>query len=90
MNQKNLNILFGVALTFLLYKQFKRCACCRKKRKEIEDSVAEPNSSNENSDEMSCEEAVKEILNERTKTMKLSAQGYKKMYDEELEKCKKA
>ena len=76
-----LTLLAGLTI-FLLFKQYgkkKPCGCKDKAK-------VEP----ESEDDMACQEAVDMIMAERTKTMRLSEEGFAKMRAEELEKCKNA
>jgi len=76
-----LTLLAGLTI-FLLFKQYgkkKPCGCKDKAK-------VEP----ESEDDKACEEAVDMIINERTKTMRITSEALEKMRAEELEKCKNA
>jgi len=77
MTQKNINIIYGVVLAALLYKQYKRCVCCAKKKKEALSQTEDG--------EMSCEDAVDEVM----KAMKFgSNEEMNRFKDAEIKKCK--
>ena len=79
MSQKNINIIYGVAIAFLLYKQYKRCMCCAKKNTDSLD-ITEENTSGE----MTCEDAVTEVM----KSMKFASNSeMEKFKQSELSKC---
>ena len=79
-----ITLLAGLSL-FLLFDKYgkkkKKGGGCKGKG----DSEVEPEGSE---DDIDCQEAVDMIMAERMKTMKLSQEGFAKMREEELEKCK--
>lgn len=76
-----ITLLAGLSL-FLLFDKYgkkkKDCGCKGHSEVEPEDS----------SDDVDCQEAVDMIMAERMKTMKLSQEGFARMREQELEKCK--
>ncbi len=79
-----ITLLAGLSL-FLLFDKYgkkkkKGCGCKGKGDSEVEPEGSE--------DDIDCIEAVNMIMADRMTTMKMSQEGFAKMREEELEKCK--
>jgi hypothetical protein len=79
-----IGILLGAA-AYHIYLKYKKPCGCKHATPEETASASTPTSNASNAS--ACEEAVKEVINERRKVMKMSEDGFKKMYADELKIC---